>query len=204
MTEYLQVLNQLFPVSKTITVDKIFKQREEYLISFIGQSGWDLRQENEELKRKLSETISFKGANLECSKIVKQAYISRATDARKLQESQKKIIKMLKAKINLYKILEKIRKEDNGPNQKINDFDHQAALSKREAEAINWAKIAGQNQAQIEKLADEIERLKVKLAEAREAINLLIGFIPEGWAMPLGWTQVVAQAKATLAGKEKP
>lgn len=60
---------------------------------------------------------------------------------------------------------------------------------------------------------DDVAKMAAELSDAkaieeerdrlREAVELLIGFIPEGWEMPLGWTQVVAQAKAALAGKEK-
>ena len=34
------------------------------------------------------------------------------------------------------------------------------------------------------------------------ALKMLIGFIPDGWSMPLGYSQVVAQAEAALAKAE--
>lgn len=38
--------------------------------------------------------------------------------------------------------------------------------------------------------------------ELLEACKMLIGFIPDGWEMPLGWNQVVAQAHAAIAKAE--
>jgi hypothetical protein len=35
----------------------------------------------------------------------------------------------------------------------------------------------------------------------REAIETMILFIPDGWQMPLGWNQVVAQAQEAIGGK---
>jgi hypothetical protein len=50
---------------------------------------------------------------------------------------------------------------------------------------------------------DQISEMNIELAEARKAIELLIEFIPDGWSMPLGYMQVVAQAKEALAGKKE-
>ncbi len=36
-----------------------------------------------------------------------------------------------------------------------------------------------------------------------EAVEMLIKFIPDGWSMPLGYTQVVAQAREALDRKEE-
>jgi hypothetical protein len=36
------------------------------------------------------------------------------------------------------------------------------------------------------------------MEELKEQIELLTEFIPDGWEMPLGWNQVVAQAKETI------
>ena len=36
------------------------------------------------------------------------------------------------------------------------------------------------------------------LEELKEQIELLVCFIPEGWEMPLGWNQVVSQAKEAI------
>ena len=38
----------------------------------------------------------------------------------------------------------------------------------------------------------------LKCEKLREMIDLLIGFIPDGWEMPLGWSAIVGQAKAIL------
>lgn len=45
-------------------------------------------------------------------------------------------------------------------------------------------------------LTSEVERL-------REALGLLINFIPEGWPMPFGWNQVVAQARKAMEGRDE-
>jgi len=41
-----------------------------------------------------------------------------------------------------------------------------------------------------------------QIASLRKAIKLLINFIPAGWMMPLGYTQVVAQAENILGPQE--
>lgn len=45
-------------------------------------------------------------------------------------------------------------------------------------------------------------RLIAAAPELLEALKMLIGFIPDGWEMPLGYSQVVAQAEAALAKAE--
>ena len=52
-----------------------------------------------------------------------------------------------------------------------------------------------------DELADTKQRIAALTAERdrlREALEVLIAFIPDGWSMPLGYTQVVAQAQAAL------
>ena len=43
-----------------------------------------------------------------------------------------------------------------------------------------------------------ITTLTAERDRLREALEVLIAFIPDGWSMPLGYTQVVAQAQAAL------
>jgi len=59
-----------------------------------------------------------------------------------------------------------------------------------------------------ESLELKITNLQAALAAAqgdngklREVIETMILFIPDGWQMPLGWNQVVAQAREALGGK---
>jgi len=47
-------------------------------------------------------------------------------------------------------------------------------------------------------LLKDYEILRANLKRAIDSIKLLIGFIPDGWEMPLGYSQVVAQVKEEL------
>ena len=48
----------------------------------------------------------------------------------------------------------------------------EAKLAEKESQALQWAKIAGQNQAQVSKLADEIEDVwKIKVAELKATVT---------------------------------
>lgn len=47
----------------------------------------------------------------------------------------------------------------------------------------------------------KIENYALLIASAPEllaACKMFVGFIPDGWEMPLGWGQVVAQAEETI------
>ena len=46
---------------------------------------------------------------------------------------------------------------------------------------------------------DNTERY-ARIKELEGAIRMLTTFFPEGWVMPLGWEQMVAQAKQALKG----
>ena len=46
----------------------------------------------------------------------------------------------------------------------------------------------------------EIARLQARIKELEGAIRMLTTFFPEGWVMPLGWEQMVAQAKQAMKG----
>ena len=46
--------------------------------------------------------------------------------------------------------------------------------------------------------ARRIVELTVELEKLKKLPDMLIGFIPEGWGMPLGWGQLVAQVKQAL------
>lgn len=41
----------------------------------------------------------------------------------------------------------------------------------------------------------DVDALLKALDDARGKVDMLIDFIPEGWEMPLGWTQLVKQVK---------
>jgi hypothetical protein len=58
--------------------------------------------------------------------------------------------------------------------------------------------------ATIDRLQKEITALRERLRVVGECIEMLIAFIPEGWSMPLGYSQVVAQAKQTIKQAAKP
>lgn len=56
------------------------------------------------------------------------------------------------------------------------------------------------NRAEKEK---EIVELREKLDEYREAVQMLIEFIPEGWPVPLGYNTVVDDIKTMLRTEGK-
>ena len=66
---------------------------------------------------------------------------------------------------------------------------------------LEWESILGQNirHATVnDELKERIAALTAERDRLREALEVLIAFIPDGWSMPLGYTQVVAQAQAAL------
>jgi hypothetical protein len=75
-----------------------------------------------------------------------------------------------------------------------------------DAETVEREKDSADERARI--LNFQKEKLEAALAAAqgdngklREVIETMILFIPDGWQMPLGWNQVVAQAQEALGGK---
>ena len=50
----------------------------------------------------------------------------------------------------------------------------------------------------LENTRNDKRELRANLKRAIDSIKLLIGFIPDGWEMPLGYSQVVAQVKEEL------
>ena len=84
---------------------------------------------------------------------------------------------------------------------RIKELDQECAYmdaltgAKMEAEA-KWAKA----EQHIKEKMDEIAALKARIKELEGAIRMLTTFFPEGWVMPLGWEQMVAQAKQALKG----
>jgi hypothetical protein len=46
-----------------------------------------------------------------------------------------------------------------------------------------------------------VKRIRTRIKELEGGINLLIGYIPNGWEMPLGWTYLVNQVKKLLEDK---
>lgn len=46
----------------------------------------------------------------------------------------------------------------------------------------------------------KIAELEAENKRLREALDLVISFIPDGWGMPLGWSDLVAQVR----GKDEP
>ena len=52
------------------------------------------------------------------------------------------------------------------------------------------------------KWLDEIDELTKQNAKLLEALKLAIIFIPDGFPMPLGWGQVVAQAESAIKEAE--
>ena len=75
----------------------------------------------------------------------------------------------------------------------IDRLTHELKVSKE----IQWA------EKQI--LIKEIEKstaLQARIRELEKQIYFLINFIPVGWKVPLGWSQVVAQAEEALKGDD--
>ena len=50
----------------------------------------------------------------------------------------------------------------------------------------------------VKRLLGNYEILKAENKRLREIVWLLINFLPEGWEMPYGYSQLVAQSKAIL------
>jgi hypothetical protein len=77
---------------------------------------------------------------------------------------------------------------------------------KPDAEAVERERDSADERARM--LNFQKEKLEAALAAAqgevermREVIEIMIQFIPDGWQMPLGWNQVVAQAQEAIGGK---
>lgn len=77
---------------------------------------------------------------------------------------------------------------------------------KPDAEAVERERDSADERARM--LNFQKEKLEAALAAAqgdngklREVIETMILFIPDGWQMPLGWNQVVAQAQEAFGGK---
>ncbi len=75
--------------------------------------------------------------------------------------------------------------------QKIEKLE--AALAEKDKDMFEIDK-----QKYVIRLEKENESLRAKVEKLDDALRLLIGFLPDGWEMPLGWNQVVAQAQEAL------
>ena len=80
----------------------------------------------------------------------------------RFMENEKEIIEKLD---RILAILGEGRGRSTADLRRQAEAEKDAKIAKREADAEKWAGIAGQNQKQINKLADEIERLKAALNE---------------------------------------
>lgn len=91
--------------------------------------------------------------------------------------------------------------------------DHQAALAEAQERVKKLEAENDELRAALKREINEyieashslaIERDAFKSAgdRLREALDLIIDFIPQDWEMPLGFNRVVAQVNAALAGKE--
>lgn len=70
---------------------------------------------------------------------------------------------------------------------------------------IRFHRIGGQKMLdRLNYLNEKCPQLEAERDRLREAINLILSFIPEGWEMPLGFNQAVFQVKQALkeAGNE--
>jgi hypothetical protein len=81
----------------------------------------------------------------------------------------------------------------NRQHEQIASLTAQLAAQGEYIDSLTTAKIEAE---------DMWAKLERQLAEARKEIELLIDFIPDGWSMPLGYAQVVVQAKEALTDKE--
>ena len=75
-----------------------------------------------------------------------------------------------------------------------------------DAETVEREKDSADERARIlnfqkEKLEAALSAAQGEVERMREVIEIMIQFIPDGWQMPLGWNQVVAQAREALGGK---
>ena len=79
------------------------------------------------------------------------------------------------------------------------DLSDAIAMIERQGEQI--AALETDLRAAYDKVSELLGDRTVLTAENKqlqEAVNLLINFVPNGWEMPLGYTQVVAQAQESL------
>ena len=90
-------------------------------------------------------------------------------------------------------------------------FQQANEIERLQAEAnLNMQELC-EARGEIERLNRELLKLKdyaqaqedkyeARIKELEGAIRMLTTFFPEGWVMPLGWEQMVAQAKQVLKG----
>ncbi len=77
--------------------------------------------------------------------------------------------------------------------------DHRAALAEKDKE-IDGLKIdLGQWRHDWRLLNAANHKAEERIKELEAAIRALLNFIPDGWAMPLGWNQIVADARKEVA-----
>jgi hypothetical protein len=65
----------------------------------------------------------------------------------------------------------------------------------------DWEKECESLELKITNLQAALSAAQGDNGKLREVIETMILFIPDGWQMPLGWNQVVAQAREALGGK---
>ena len=58
--------------------------------------------------------------------------------------------------------------------------------------------IANALYAEIDRLRARVGELEAENKRLRDALDLVISFIPDGWGMPLGFNQVAQQAREAL------
>ena len=65
-----------------------------------------------------------------------------------------------------------------------------------------YKSLVGHHEAQAADFQEQIAALKAENKRMREALGLLINFIPDGWEVSLGYALVVAQAREALRDGE--
>ncbi len=95
-------------------------------------------------------------------------------------------------------LLTEIEKMEADHKKEISSLEAQVKEKDEQIEATIFSGTLGEI---IKTQKEQIAALTKERDKLRDITEMLINFIPDGWSMPLGYTQVVAQAREALAAQ---